>query len=346
MSTVKLAFIGDTYVQRPDPNAVFAPNLHHFRQADVLFCNLETVVADEQYLPPHDTMRRFPRTDEKTLQSYLDAGINVMNIANNPALYHGRECFVRSLDVLDAHGVIYGGGGRNITEARRPAIIERNGTKIAFVCRVSVCPADAGATEERPGLALFRVSTAFEPRPRIFEVPGTAPIIHTIPNPDDIKLLDEDIKAAKEQADVVILSWHWGVSPASGGTGALVGYQVEMAHHGIDMGVDMVIGHHPHMLQAIEVYKGKPIAYSLGNYCHDMDHFGHEEFMAMLLRAQVEDGKIVSADFVPGYLKGHGPPDYSPNPDTDRTIAHMQTISAARGTKLELREGVLQVPLG
>ena len=345
MPEVKVSFIGDTYVQRDDPDAVFAPNKHHFDEADVLFCNLETVVADAKYLPADDPMARFPRTDERVLDSYLKAGINVMNIANNPALYHGRECFVRSLDVLDKSGVVYGGGGRNITEARKPAIIEKNGVRIAFVCRVSVCPADAGATADRPGLALFRVSTAYEPRPRLFEVPGTAPIIHTIPNPADKPALEEDIKSAKAQADIVIVSWHWGVSPASGGTGAVVGYQSEMGHYAIDLGADMVIGHHPHLLQPIEVYKGMVIAYSLGNYCHDMDHFGHEEYMAMLLRCTIRDGKIAEASLVPGYLKGHGPPDYNPSPDSKRTAAHLQQVSHSLGTTLEERDGHLSIRL-
>jgi poly-gamma-glutamate synthesis protein (capsule biosynthesis protein) len=345
MAEVKVSFIGDTYVQRSNPDEVFAPNMHHFQAADVLFANLETVVADEKYLPADDPMRRFPRTDEKTLDSYLKAGINVMNIANNPALYHGRDCFVRSLDVLDASGVVYGGGGRNITEARRPAIIEKNGVRIAFVCRVSVCPADAGASEDRPGLALFRVSTAYEPRPRMFEVPGTGPIIHTIPNPADKPALVEDIEAARKQADVVIVSWHWGVSPASGGTGSLVGYQTEMGHFAIDNGADMVIGHHPHLLQPIEVYKGKLIAYSLGNYCHDMDHFGHEEFMAMLLRCTIRDGRVAEASFVPGYLKGHGPPDYRPSDDSRRTAEHMRETSAKLGTRMSEKDGAVHIAL-
>jgi hypothetical protein len=65
MPDVRMAFIGDTYVQRPDPDAVFQPNLHHFQQADVLFANLETVVADEQYLresilyPSRKTVKEF-----------------------------------------------------------------------------------------------------------------------------------------------------------------------------------------------------------------------------------------------------------------------------------------------
>ena len=77
MPDVRMSFIGDTYVQRPNPDEIFEPNRHHFREADVLFCNLETVVADEQYLPPHDTMRRFPRTDEHILSSYLSAGAEI-----------------------------------------------------------------------------------------------------------------------------------------------------------------------------------------------------------------------------------------------------------------------------
>ncbi len=340
-----MTVIGDTYVQRADPDAVFAPNRHLFDGSDVFFCNLETVVADEKYLPADDPMRRFPRTDETILKSYLEAGINVMNVANNPALYHGRECFVRSLDVLDAAGVIHGGGGRNIAEARRPAIIEKNGVRIAFVCRVSVCPVDAGATDTRAGLAMFRVSTAYEPRPRLFEVPGTAPIIHTIPNPDDRDALAEDIRTAREQADMVVVSWHWGVSPVSGGTGEVIGYQREMGHFAIDSGADMVVGHHPHLLQAIEVYRGKPIAYSIGNYCHDMGDFGHQEFMAMVLGCQVSDGRIAEVEFVPGHLRGHGPPDFSDPADRERTVAHMESISAPFGTRFERGEGRIQVLL-
>jgi len=77
-----------------------------------------------------------------------------------------------------------------------------------------------------------------------------------------------------------------------------------------------------------------------------MDHFGHEEFMAMLLRAEVNGGKITAASVVPGYLKGHGPPDYNPSPDTNRTIEYLQRVSAERDTKLSLQEGALIIPVG
>src|SRR5262249_21622314 len=155
MADLRMILIGDAYVQRPDPASAFAQNQAYFDGVDVFFCNLETVVADAKYVV-EKPMRRAPRTDEATLAYYLKAGINVMNLANNPSTYHGIDCLERCLDVLDESSVIYSGAGRNLADARKPAIIERNGTRIAFVCRTSVCLPEAAAREDRAGVALFR----------------------------------------------------------------------------------------------------------------------------------------------------------------------------------------------
>jgi len=343
---VTMALIGDTFVQRPDPDSAFAPALPIFKDADIVFCNLETVVADAKYLSPYDVDRR-PRTDEAIFPAYLRAGINVMNVANNPGMYHGLDCFLRSLDVLDAAGVVYGGGGRNLAAARKPALIERNGTKIAFVCRASVCAVNAAATPQRPGIATFRIATAYEARARINEVPGSPPIIHTLPNAQDIEALQEDVHAARQQADVVVVSWHWGVSPATGGSGELVGYQMAMGRAAIDFGADLVIGHHPHVLQAIEVYRGKAIAYSLGNYVHDMKSSDDKgsKMDAMLLRCLVRDGKIQRLSFVPGRIDGHGPPNFFRPAEAPGVVQHMQQISERFGTRFEVGEEEVSVVL-
>jgi poly-gamma-glutamate synthesis protein (capsule biosynthesis protein) len=330
-----MTMIGDVYIQRPDPDAAFTPSMPYFGDPDIFFCNLETVVADAKYLPSFDPMARFPRTDESVFKSYLKAGINVMNVANNPGLYHGRECYERMLDVLDAEGVIYGGGGRNLQDARKPAIIEKNGVRVAFVCRASVLPPEAHATPGRSGMAAFRIHTSYEPVPRLAEVPGSPPIIHTFLDKTDREGLEQDILAAKQQADIVIMSWHWGVSPASGGTGSLAEYQREGGHFCIDVGADMVIGHHPHVLQPFEVYKGKVIAYSLGNYIHDMDHFGHQKFDALILKALIRDKQIAEVSFVPGRLDGHGPPSYGTPDEVRDVVDRLETGSAQFGTKLE-----------
>ena len=344
MSDLQMVLVGDTYVQRPDPESAFAPVLPFTKVADIAFCNLETVIADKSYISPHDRDPR-PRTDEAILPYYLQAGFNVMNLANNPSTYHGIDAFLRSLDLLDEAGVIHGGGGRNLEEARRPAVIERNGTRVAFVCRASVCSVDAPATVDRGGIARFRVATAYEARPRIHEVPGSPPLIHTIPNSEDRAALEQDIKIARQQADVVVVSWHWGISPATGGAGELVGYQTEMGHFAIDVGADLVVGHHPHVLQPIEVYKGKAILYCLGNYVHDMGSFDRRQLMAMLVRCLIRDGKIQHVSFVPGMIEGNGPPVFARPADRRDVVQHLEDISAPFGTKFEVGEEEVSVVL-
>ncbi len=342
---VRMVMIGDTFVQRPDPDSAFATVLPFFQAADIVFCNLETVIADAKYLSPHDHDHR-PRTDECVFPAYLRAGINVMNVANNPSLYHGLDCFLHSLDVLDGAGVVHGGGGRDLAEARMPAIIERKGVKVAFLCRTSVCAVNAGATENRGGIAQFRVATAYEARARIGEVPGSPPIIHTIPNPQDVADLKEDIQRAKSLADVVVLSWHWGVSPATGGLGDLVGYQMEMGRAAIDFGADLVVGHHPHVLQPIEVYQGKAIVYSLGNFVHDMKSFGgHRKLDTLLLRCLIREGKIQGISFVPGRIDGNGPPRFFRPAEAKDVVQHMQEISARFGTRFDVGEDAVSVVL-
>ena len=93
--------------------------------------------------------------------------------------------------------------------------------------------------------------------------PGSLCRTHTFPDRDDLQAMADDIEKAKSNADIVILSMHWGIHfvPAQ-----LADYQRETARKAIDCGADLILGHHPHVLKGIEVYKGKAIMYSLGNF--------------------------------------------------------------------------------
>jgi poly-gamma-glutamate capsule biosynthesis protein CapA/YwtB (metallophosphatase superfamily) len=93
---IEVVFVGDSYVQRPDPDSAFAYVGDYLRAADIAFCNLETVIADPQYLVP-EHRRRVPRTDEWMLETYLRAGIKVVNMANNPSMYQRKDCCARSI---------------------------------------------------------------------------------------------------------------------------------------------------------------------------------------------------------------------------------------------------------
>ncbi len=144
MSAVNMVLVGDTFVGRPDPDSAFATAKHLLKDVDIAFCNLETVVADAKYLAPHDHDHH-PRTDEWMFDSYVRAGFNVMNLANNPSTWHGLDPFLRCLDVLDKAGIVRGGGGRNIAEARKPAIIERSSAAPRCAIRSRRQPQKTGA---------------------------------------------------------------------------------------------------------------------------------------------------------------------------------------------------------
>jgi poly-gamma-glutamate synthesis protein (capsule biosynthesis protein) len=333
---IEVVFVGDSYVQRPDPDSAFAYVGDYLRAADIAFCNLETVIADPQYLVA-EHCRKGPRTDEWMLDAYVRAGIKVVNVANNPSMYKGVEGLLRTIHLLDSAGIAHAGGGRNLAEARRPAVVERNGTRVAFVSRTSVFALTAPATPERGGVAVVRVKTSYEPPERFFEMPGVPPIIHTIPDPADVAAMHDDVRAAKEQADVVVMSWHWGVSPTGGGTGELVKYQVEMGHAAIDAGADMVIGHHPHLVQPVEVYKGKVIFYSIANLVHDLSEH-HRNQATILARCRIRDRQIREVSFVPGWIDEKSQPKFQKPSDLPEVVKHVEKISRGFGTQFNGKE--------
>jgi hypothetical protein len=216
---------------------------------------------------------------------------------------------------------------------------------VAFLCRTSVGRVDAAATDERPGVARFKISTEYERWNRIDEIPGSPPILHTIPDPQDQAMLEEDIKAARAQADIVVVSWHWGVSPATGGYGELVPYQVEMGRFAIDCGADLVLGHHSHVLQPIEIYKGKPIVYSLANYVHDMHAMRGFTLNTMIVLAHAHDGKLDRLSFVPGHLDGSGPPEFFRPAEAPGIVSYMRGLSEPLGTRFEVGADDVEVLL-
>ncbi|MGH7844020.1 MAG: CapA family protein, partial [Candidatus Binatia bacterium] len=207
-----------------------------------------------------------------------------------------------------------------------------------------VCTVDAPATPKRGGLAVVKVATAYEaPPPLPKEVPGTRPIIHTIPNPADVAALKEDIRTAKGQADVVVVSWHWGISPYSGGKGELVGYQTEMGRAAIDAGADLVVGHHPHLIQPIEVYKGKVIFYSLANFVHDGPSFWGKEQQTLLARCRIRNGEIREVSFVPGRINKQNQPVLLKPTEAAEVVSHVHEVSASFGTRFDVGEEEVSV---
>jgi poly-gamma-glutamate capsule biosynthesis protein CapA/YwtB (metallophosphatase superfamily) len=152
------------------------------------------------------------------------------------------------------------GAGRDIDEARKPAIVECKGVKIAFLAYCSVLRLGQAAGKGKVGITPMRAHTYYEPEE--FQ-PGTPPRIVTVPYEEDVKALQDDIRKAKQQADAVIVSLHWGLRHVPK---TICTYQPPVAHAAIDAGADLILGHHAHSIKAVEVYKGKVCFYSIGNF--------------------------------------------------------------------------------
>ncbi len=175
------------------------------------------------------------RAHPKRVEILKEMGADIVSLANNHALDFGVDALIDTFTTLDEAGIDYVGAGNNIDRAKAPIYYNIGDTKIAYLAASRVIYAmDWYATDDRPGMI------------------GTY----------DPALLVASIKEAKENSDLVVVYVHWGVER----THELVDYQKNMARSYIDAGADIVIGCHPHVMQGLEFYKGKPIAYSLGNY--------------------------------------------------------------------------------
>ncbi|MDF2540900.1 MAG: hypothetical protein K0S47_618 [Herbinix sp.] len=164
-----------------------------------------------------------------------EMGVDIVSLANNHALDYGKDALMDTFDTLEDAKVEYVGAGRDLDRAKAPIYMTIGATKIAYLAASRVIFAgDWYATTTEPGMF------------------GTY----------DPTMLIEQIKEAEKNSDFVVVFLHWGVEsnqyPEE--------YQKIFAKQYIDAGADAVIGCHPHVMQGFEYYKGKPIAYSLGNF--------------------------------------------------------------------------------
>jgi poly-gamma-glutamate synthesis protein (capsule biosynthesis protein) len=191
---------------------------------------------------------------------FSDAGFNVVSLASNHAMDWGPHALLDTIDLLRKRGIEVVGAGRNIGEARTPAVMKINGVRVAFLAYCSILNEGYWAGPTRPGVAPLRVHTYYE----TFEYqPGIPPQVATVPYEEDMLALLDDIQKAKQIADVVVLSLHWGLHfiPRM-----IADYQPTVAEAAFNAGADLILGHHAHVPKAIGVHGGKVCFYSLSNF--------------------------------------------------------------------------------
>lgn len=164
------------------------------------------------------------------------AGFDLLNLANNHTMDQGRDGLMDTIKVLDSCGIRPLGAGVTRGEARKAVFVEKGKTRIGFLGYSDFPPEGYIYDEDKADVA--RV---------------------------DMDSLGEEVRSAREQCDFLLVAFHWGKEFDSFPSNR----QREMAHEAVENGADIILGHHPHVLQSVEKYKGSLIFYSLGNFVFD-----------------------------------------------------------------------------
>jgi poly-gamma-glutamate capsule biosynthesis protein CapA/YwtB (metallophosphatase superfamily) len=290
-----------------------------FRGADLAMVNCEGALSD------HGRQVGLNRTPERFAISMRNAGIGLVNIANNHTFDAEERGFLDTLRALSLAGIAHVGGGTDLSDARRPVIVERNGIKLGFL----------GYTQfNNIGESVF----AADGRPGIV--------------PMDPFLMKEDIRKPRPQVDYVMVAIHWATSRS-----ADVSPENRAFAHGlIDAGADVILGHHPPHPKGIEIYKGKVILYAPSNVLRG--HNGPALDDGYLARFTLGPKSVEKVEVLPiigkGQPEGHtGPYDsklFQPalmqEADAHRLLENLRSRSAALDTTMAIdgEKGVITMP--
>lgn len=259
-----IGFAGDVLIDRENPHEVFQEVRDLLRVPDVLFGNLESPYSDAPEIAITQPLALTPGI--ANLEAYSEAGFHVMSMANNHIVDAGHAAMLETRACLKRQGIATCGAGEDLLDARRPAVLERQGVKIGFLAYASIFPHGYEARAAVPGLAPLRAYNHFYELPEYF-APGYVPRIETIPDAGDHLNLELDVGELRKKVDIVATSFHWGdhLRPFS-----LTDHEKRTARLAIDRGADLVIGHHHHMLRGVEWYRERPIFYGMGHFVFDL----------------------------------------------------------------------------
>jgi poly-gamma-glutamate synthesis protein (capsule biosynthesis protein) len=230
--------------------------------ADVAIANLEApfTTSNERFEDKKYTFKVPPHF----VKGIVNAGFDVVTMANNHIVDFGCKGLYDTISTLEKMGLYYCGAGADRQQACAPTIFEMNGVKLAFIGFSMTYPDDFWATSMRCGTCY----------------PTEAQLYHSIAQ-------------AEKAADFTIVSFHWGAEKHT----TPRAYQIKYGRLAIDYGADLVLGHHPHVLQGLELYQGKLIAYSLGNYV--FASYSNTAKTSIVLRARINQDGLILAKVIP-----------------------------------------------
>ncbi len=241
-----------------------------------------------------------------------NAGVNMVSVANNHILDYGNDALADTINILDQNGIAHAGAGMNSEQAYSPTIVNIKGKKIAFLAYSAVVPEGFWASAKRPGIASTRIKW---------------------------NRIEGAIRAAARDNDCVIVSFHWGVERDNNPKE----YQTDLAKMAIDAGADIVIGHHPHVIQGIQVYNNKLIAYCSGNFIFEHDDSKAGE--AYILRATLDKHAVTKAEVIPVRIDYNGKPSIAKGNDAKSILGQLKSLSQSLGTTIDVDKDTAEVKL-
>ena len=337
------------------------PVIRGLLNGDVVFTNLEAAVAETG-----ETVQegRGFLTPPEALDALTTFGFNLLALAGNHAFDLKATGIANTLQEADRRNIVHAGTGQNLAEAAAPAYLHTPKGTIALLASASGLIAPGGrATAERPGVNELRVRAGDQDNEATADLPG-APA--NTPDPEDAQRILENIRRARQRADLVIVYQHNHVfGNHSFATIFTEGMQERLApndwlrkwtHAEVDAGADIVVMHGAPLLHGVEVYHGRPIFYDLGNFIYNVPPiltYIHEpmSWESVVAYVQFQGRQLQSIAFRPIVLNniGEGQPDvhseYTNNPFLD-TRGLPAPATGARGRYIIQRLAEASAPFG
>ncbi len=258
---------------------------------DVRLGNLEGAFAAEEELPFKPGWFHGQPEMARCLVGRFDA----VACANN---VHYGDAIVQSLEVLDELGIGHAGAGADFVQARTPAIVSSAAGSVGMLSYTSVFePSGHSATATSPGVATVKALTAYEPNPRVLQMPGAPALVHTWADPEEMERACRDVRSLREHVDVVVVYLHFGVSMSP----TVHEYQRQLARALVDAGANIVAGSHSHTPGGVEFYGSGVVFYSLGNFVFNTGFHPDATRDGVLAKLEIRGSTVRSCTVLPTF---------------------------------------------
>ena len=330
---LSICCVGDLILDEPGPIAPYFDDCREVLKAqDILIGHVET---------PHTTRNlpscidiQAPPSKPEHLEPLRAVGFDVATVAGNHLYDCGTDGVIDTVEKLKKLGIQPVGGGANIAEAKKPAILEKNRLKVGVLSYNATGPKLGWAMSQKPGANYVSVETSYVPAR---DMPGCPAKVYTFLWPESLKQFQEEVSALRQQVDVVVVCLHKG---NGGDHPRLDTYEQPLCYAAIDAGADIIFAHHHHVLKGVELYKDRPIYHGLGNfvcvtYAMTAGHNNTPEMIAylkqraregrgdghyevefypwsqvsrytMIAKVLVDENGIVESGFIPCYIEKSG----------------------------------------